>query len=67
MNKEPASRSAFLSDRAILVCLALAMTLFQFIFHRGYGYFRDELYFMACGEHLDWGYVDHPPMVAVVA
>jgi hypothetical protein len=32
-----------------------------------YGYFGDELYFLACGEHLDWGYVDQPPLVAVVA
>jgi len=32
-----------------------------------YGYFRDELYFIACGRHLDWGYVDHPPLVAIYA
>jgi 4-amino-4-deoxy-L-arabinose transferase-like glycosyltransferase len=32
-----------------------------------YGYFGDELYFMACGEHLDWGYVDQPPLIALVA
>ena len=32
-----------------------------------YHYFRDELYFIACGRHLDWGYVDHPPLVAVYA
>lgn len=34
---------------------------------RGYGYFRDELYYIACSEHLDWGYVDQPPLVALVA
>jgi len=32
-----------------------------------YGWFRDELYFLACGRHLDWGYVDHPPLVALMA
>jgi hypothetical protein len=32
-----------------------------------YHYFRDELYFIACGRHLDWGYVDHPPLVALYA
>lgn len=32
-----------------------------------YGYFRDELYFLDCGRHLDWGYVDHAPMVALMA
>ncbi len=32
-----------------------------------YNYFRDELYFIACSRHLDWGYVDHPPLVAIYA
>jgi hypothetical protein len=33
----------------------------------GYGYFRDELYYLACSRHLDWGYVDQPPLIAVIA
>jgi hypothetical protein len=32
-----------------------------------YGYFRDELYFMACGRELAFGYVDQPPLIALVA
>ncbi len=32
-----------------------------------YGWFRDELYYIACGEHLAFGYVDHPPLVALLA
>jgi hypothetical protein len=32
-----------------------------------YGYFIDEFYYLACAEHLDFGYVDHPPMVAWLA
>ena len=32
-----------------------------------YGFFIDELYFLACGEHLAWGYVDFPPLTAVQA
>jgi 4-amino-4-deoxy-L-arabinose transferase-like glycosyltransferase len=31
-----------------------------------YGFFGDELYYFACSKHLDWGYVDHPPMVAIL-
>jgi hypothetical protein len=32
-----------------------------------YGYFRDELYNLACGEHLGWGYVDQPPLIGWMA
>jgi 4-amino-4-deoxy-L-arabinose transferase-like glycosyltransferase len=32
-----------------------------------YGFFGDELYYMACGKHLAFGYVDHPPFVALIA
>ncbi|MHB8302723.1 MAG: ArnT family glycosyltransferase [Acidobacteriaceae bacterium] len=35
--------------------------------HFGYGIFRDELYYIVCGRHLAWGYVDQAPMVAVQA
>jgi len=35
---------------------------------RGYGYFGDEFYYLACAERLAWGYVDHPPFsIAVLA
>jgi hypothetical protein len=29
---------------------------------QGYGWFRDELYYVVCARHLAWGYVDHPPL-----
>jgi len=32
----------------------------------GYSYFVDELYYFACAEHLDWGYVDLPPLFPAV-
>src|ERR1041384_2454900 len=31
-----------------------------------YGYFRDALYYLACSEHLAFGYVDQPPLIAVL-
>jgi len=60
-------RQFFLSDLAILIYLALLTILIHFVANGGYGYFRDELYYMACGQHLAWGYVDQPPFVALMA
>jgi hypothetical protein len=51
----------------VIAVVAAAALVFHLIFNRGYGYFRDELYYLACGQHLDWGYVDQPPLIAVVA
>lgn len=41
---------------AIPVILHLYTNLFA-----GYGIFRDELYYIACTDRLDFGYVDQPP------
>jgi 4-amino-4-deoxy-L-arabinose transferase-like glycosyltransferase len=49
--------------RSVYVIAALAVIV-HFLFNSKYGYFRDELYYAACGEHLAWGYVDHAPLVA---
>jgi 4-amino-4-deoxy-L-arabinose transferase-like glycosyltransferase len=33
-----------------------------------YGWFIDELYYVACAKRLAWGYVDHPPLsIALLA
>ncbi|HLL75237.1 MAG TPA: glycosyltransferase family 39 protein [Pyrinomonadaceae bacterium] len=55
------------SDRAVLLYLSLAKLLLHFATNGRYGYFRDELYYLACGERLDWGYVDQAPLIAVFA
>ncbi|HVG60397.1 MAG TPA: glycosyltransferase family 39 protein [Hyalangium sp.] len=51
----------------VLPALALGTVVFHLLFAGRYGYFRDELYFIACGQHLAWGYVDQPPLIAVLA
>jgi hypothetical protein len=47
---------------ALPILIALVAT------NSSYGYFSDEFYYLACSEHLAWGYVDHPPLsIALLA
>ena len=63
----PAGRTEPLA-RSALIAIALATLLLQLVAITGYGYFRDELYYLASTRHLDWGYVEHPPLsIAVLA
>src|SRR2546427_6599379 len=55
-------------DRAVISFLCAAkLVLHLFTSVRHYGYFRDELYYLDMARHLDWGYVDAAPLVAVYA
>ncbi len=56
------------SERVVLACLAGGLLLFHLFANAftSYGYFRDELYYLACSNHLAWGYVDHPPLSVFV-
>src|SRR5271157_3463895 len=58
-NRSSISRLVFL--------LALAALVLHFVGSSRYGFFRDELYYIACGNHLAFGYVDQPPLIAVIA
>ena len=44
--------------------IALAYLALHLITSTRYGYFRDALYYLACSEHLAFGYVDQPPLIA---
>jgi len=59
--------NVWLSPLAIGAYFAALKLLLHFVFNSDYGYFRDELYFIACGEHLAFGYPDHAPLVALMA
>jgi Dolichyl-phosphate-mannose-protein mannosyltransferase len=60
-------REVALRSRVMLFALAACKLLIQLAGINHYGFFRDELYYMACGEHLSWGYVDQPPLIAFAA
>lgn len=63
----PISRGIPRFSLPVLGGLLLLRALMYAAFNSRYGYQGDELYFIACGEHLDLGYVDHPPLVGWVA
>lgn len=47
--------------------MALLKLAIQLAVVPGYGIHRDELYYLACGRRLAWGYVEFPPLIGVVA
>lgn len=53
-------------DRAPLVA-ALIVAAFHLALGGRYDLFRDELYFIVCGQHPAFGYVDQPPAVPLLA
>jgi 4-amino-4-deoxy-L-arabinose transferase-like glycosyltransferase len=56
-------KSTAITGMAIIWAIALAKLLFHLYFNNRYGYFRDEFDYLACGDHLAWGYVDQPPLI----
>jgi 4-amino-4-deoxy-L-arabinose transferase-like glycosyltransferase len=51
---------------AVVICITAAKLLIHLYTGRHYGYFVDELYYLACSRHLAWGYVDQPPLIALL-
>ncbi|MGA7503796.1 MAG: glycosyltransferase family 39 protein [Candidatus Sulfotelmatobacter sp.] len=56
-------KSFLAGGMAIVWTIALAKLLLHVYFNNRYGYFRDEFDYIACGNHLAWGYVDQPPLI----
>lgn len=45
-----------------VLCVALGLVALHALAITRYGYFRDELYYIACARRFDWGFVDQPPL-----
>src|SRR5262245_51264004 len=64
MEHRAARRTAW----GVLAAVAAGQLLLLGLSITQYGYFRDELYYLASTDHLAWGYVEHPPLsIAVLA
>jgi hypothetical protein len=68
MNRAPTNESL---PEGRLPLWIFAVAVIYFLLHlltaTRYGYFRDALYYLACSEHLAWGYLDQPPLIAALA
>src|SRR5438105_11007938 len=62
----PQSSTRALSIAALVAAFSAAAFALHLLTAGRYGYFRDELYYAACGQHLAWGYVDHAPLIAAI-
>src|SRR5437868_14880337 len=63
MNNEVHVVNRKLFGESALIAFFGAVALLVHLLTDGrYGYFRDELYYIACGRHLAFGYVDQPPL-----
>ena len=58
----PASKRNYSTESVLIAVFSIAALLIHLLTNGRYGYFRDELYYIACARHLDFGYVDQPPL-----
>jgi hypothetical protein len=57
------SKPSLWRDPISIAFLFASLKILLYVFAgSNYGYFRDELYFLACADHLAWGYPDHAPL-----
>src|SRR5205085_3840669 len=61
-----AGSSRLTIETKVIIACSLVALLLHLLTNQRYGYFRDELYFIACARHLDFGYVDLAPVSALL-
>ena len=58
----PAANRNYPTESVLIAVFSMSALLVHLLTNGRYGYFRDELYYIACARHLDFGYVDQPPL-----
>jgi len=64
--RREAGRRWYAGAIGLVAIIVAARLLLHLLTANRYGIFRDELYYYACSQHLDWGYVDMPPFIPLV-
>ena len=59
--------SIWLSDTSLLWLLALVLFLLHMFTNHQYGFHQDELVVLDNANHLDWGFVEYPPLTPFLA
>ena len=59
-------RAIVSTDAGVLVLFGAAVVLLHILANGRYGFHRDELQTFSNARHLAWGYVEYPPMTAIV-
>ena len=57
-----ATQKRFGSELTLIALFSALAFLVHLLTNGHYGYFRDELYYIACSRHLALGFVDQPPL-----
>ncbi|MCX2681731.1 glycosyltransferase family 39 protein [Galbibacter sp. EGI 63066] len=50
----------------IIIALSVVKLTIQLLGNRNYGFHRDELLHLSVSEHLDWGFMEFPPFIALL-
>ena len=58
----PAPNRNYSTESVLIAVFSMTALLVHLLTNGRHGYFRDELYYIACGRHLAFGYVDQPPL-----
>ena len=56
----------FRAEPILIILFSAVALLVHLLTIARYGYFRDELYYIACARNLAFGYVDQPPLSILV-
>ena len=64
LNQSALNEQTHAAESRLAWSIGAVAFLLQMLFAGRYGYFRDELYYIACSNHLAFGYVDFAPLVA---